>query len=63
MYVVAGERRPIFYESDAFLYNLDDPIIGCFHLFSDIVIYIVCIRNLSIPDDDYSHATLIHIFS
>ncbi len=21
MYVVAGEKRPIFYESDAFLYN------------------------------------------
>ena len=25
MYGVAGEKRPIFYESDAFLYNLDDP--------------------------------------
>jgi hypothetical protein len=25
MYGVAGEKRPIFSESDAFLYNLDDP--------------------------------------
>ncbi len=25
MYGVAGEKRPIFLESDAFLYNLDDP--------------------------------------
>jgi hypothetical protein len=25
MYVVTGEKRPIFYESDAFLYNLCDP--------------------------------------
>jgi hypothetical protein len=25
MYGVAGEKRPIFYESDAFLYNLGDP--------------------------------------
>jgi hypothetical protein len=28
MYGVAGEKRPIFSESDAFLYNLDDPTIG-----------------------------------
>ena len=27
MYGVAGEKRPIFYESDAFLHNLVDPII------------------------------------
>ncbi len=26
MYGVAGETRPIFVESDAFLYNLGDPI-------------------------------------
>jgi hypothetical protein len=25
MYGVAGEKRPIFSESDAFLHNLDDP--------------------------------------
>ncbi len=25
MYGVAEEKRPIFLESDAFLYNLDDP--------------------------------------
>jgi hypothetical protein len=25
MYGVAGEKRPIFLESDAFLYNLNDP--------------------------------------
>jgi hypothetical protein len=25
MYGVAGEKRPIFLESDAFSYNLDDP--------------------------------------
>jgi hypothetical protein len=25
MYGAAGEKRPIFLESDAFLYNLDDP--------------------------------------
>ncbi len=25
MYVVAGEKRPIFSESDALLYNLGDP--------------------------------------
>ena len=25
MYGVAGEKRPILLESDAFLYNLDDP--------------------------------------
>jgi hypothetical protein len=25
MYGVAGEKRPIFVESDAFLYNLGDP--------------------------------------
>ncbi len=25
MYGVAGEKRPIFVESDAFLYNLFDP--------------------------------------
>jgi hypothetical protein len=31
MYGVAGEKRPIFVESDAFLYNLGDPsIIGFF---------------------------------
>jgi hypothetical protein len=28
MYGVAGEKRPIFLESDAFSYNLDDPTIG-----------------------------------
>jgi hypothetical protein len=28
MYGVAGEKRPIFLESDAFLYNLDDPTLG-----------------------------------
>ena len=27
MYGVAGEKRPIVLESDAFLYNLDDPTI------------------------------------
>ena len=27
MYGVAGENRPIFVESDAFLYNLGDPTI------------------------------------
>ena len=27
MYDVAGEKRPIFSESDAFLYNLGDPIL------------------------------------
>jgi hypothetical protein len=27
MYDVAGEKRPIFLESDAFSYNLDDPSI------------------------------------
>jgi hypothetical protein len=26
MYGVAGKKRPIFLESDAFLYNLGDPI-------------------------------------
>ncbi len=25
MYGVAGEKRPIFLESDAFSYNIDDP--------------------------------------
>ncbi len=28
MYGVAGEKRPIFSESDAFLYNLGDPTSG-----------------------------------
>jgi hypothetical protein len=28
MYGVAGEKRPIFVESDAFLHNLGDPIIS-----------------------------------
>ncbi len=28
MYGVAGEKRPIFLESDASLYNLDDPSIN-----------------------------------
>jgi hypothetical protein len=28
MYGVAGEKRPIFSESDAFLYNICDPNIG-----------------------------------
>jgi hypothetical protein len=28
MYGVAGEKRPIFLESDAFSYNLDDPSIN-----------------------------------
>ncbi len=28
MYGVAGEKRPIFSELDAFLYNLGDPSIG-----------------------------------
>ncbi len=28
MYGAAGEKRPIFVESDAFLYNLVDPTIG-----------------------------------
>ena len=28
MYGVAGEKRPIFYESDAFLYNLGDPTVS-----------------------------------
>jgi hypothetical protein len=32
MYGVAGETRPIFSESDAFLYNLGDPIIVYFVL-------------------------------
>ncbi len=30
MYAVAGEKRPIFSESDAFLYNLGDPTVGDF---------------------------------
>jgi hypothetical protein len=35
MYGVAGEKRPIFVESDSFLYNLGDPsisrvrVVGC----------------------------------
>jgi hypothetical protein len=28
MYGVAGEKRPIFVESDAFLYNLGDPMLA-----------------------------------
>ncbi len=28
MYGVAVEKRPIFVESDAFLYNLGDPTLG-----------------------------------
>jgi hypothetical protein len=30
MYGVAGERRPIFLESDAFSYDLDDPTLSHF---------------------------------
>ena len=37
MYGVSGEKRPIFVESDAVLYNIGDPIIGGCHLFSTIV--------------------------
>ena len=31
MYGVAGERRPIFVESDTFLYSLGDPTIWTYH--------------------------------
>ena len=36
MYCVAGEKRPIFPESDAFLYNLGDPTISIEFILSDI---------------------------
>ena len=32
MYGVAGGNRPIFVESDAFFYNLDDPTIVIFRM-------------------------------
>jgi hypothetical protein len=32
MYGVVGEKRPIFLESDAFLYNLDYPTLRCFKI-------------------------------
>jgi hypothetical protein len=41
MYGVAGEKRPIFVESDAFLYNLGDPTIvktRC-HWLYDYIVY------------------------
>jgi hypothetical protein len=31
MYGAAGEKRPIFVESDAFLYNRVDPIYSSIH--------------------------------
>jgi hypothetical protein len=34
MYGVAGEKRPICLESDAFSYNLDDPTLSVlYHIF------------------------------
>ncbi len=32
MYGVAGEKRPIFLESDAFSYNLDNPTYDAVHM-------------------------------
>ena len=33
MYVVAGANRPIFNESNAYLYNLDDPTYSMYHYY------------------------------
>ncbi len=37
MYGVAGEKRPMFSESDAFLYNLDDPTIVIFRMIHSMI--------------------------
>jgi hypothetical protein len=66
MYDVAGEKSPIFVESDAFLYNLGDPNYSILCLESRPIIQKsdgLHTTPPTLPKGYYSHATLSCIFS
>ncbi len=70
MYGVAGEKRPIFLESDAFSYNLDDPTFSWKYMtvgfgiilgFVDGVIHSF-ITSLPLAENIWQHGLTVVIF-